>query len=161
MSLVPLTFEEACVFVSRHHRHNAAPRGHKFSIGAAIGDEMIGVVMLGRPVSRMLQDGKTLEITRLCTDSIARPTGRMNRKGEPTFLNPCSFLYGAARRAAFALGWKKLITYIGKSEPGTSLIAAGFRIVAETDGRSWTTPSRPRVDNHEIQDRFRFEVDAT
>lgn len=133
---------EANAFVARHHRHHKPVVGHLFSIGAVAGDSIVGVAICGRPVSRHRDDGETIEVTRLCTDGTR---------------NACSFLYGAAARAAFALGFKKIGTYILASEPGTSLTAAGWRKIGETPGRSWSVPSRPRVDTHPLQKRFLFE----
>ena len=140
---VPLDLNEANAFVARHHRHHRPVVGHKFSIGAVMGDEVVGAVIVGRPVSRRLDDGLTLEVTRLCTDGTR---------------NACSFLYGAAARAAFALGYKRIGTYILKSERGTSLAAAGWRLIGETPGRSWSVPTRPRVDTHPLEPRLRFEL---
>lgn len=142
LAAVPLTLKEANAFVTENHRHHKPTRGHKFSIGAALGNKVVGVVIVGRPVSRHRDDGLTLEVTRLCTDGTR---------------NACSFLYGAAARAAFALGYKRIGTYILKSESGTSLAAAGWRMIGETPGRSWSVPSRPRVDTHPLEPRLLFE----
>jgi hypothetical protein len=117
--------------------------GHLFSIGAALDGQIVGVAIVGRPVSRHRDDGVTAEVTRLCTDGTR---------------NACSFLYGAAARAAFALGFKRIGTYILKSEPGVSLTAAGWRLIGETPGRSWSVPSRPRVDTHPLAPRLLFEA---
>jgi len=142
---VPIDLKEANAFVERYHRHHRPVVGHKFSIGAALGNEIVGVVIVGRPVSRHRDDGLTLEVTRLCTDGTR---------------NACSFLYGAAARAAFALGYQKIGTYILKSEPGTSLTAAGWKLIGETPGRSWSVPSRPRVDTHPLEPKLLFEMDS-
>lgn len=128
---VPMDLEGANEFVRRHHRHHGEVVGHKFSIGAVRADELVGVVIVGRPVSRRRDDGLTLEVTRLCTNGAK---------------DVCSFLYGCAARATFALGFKRIGTYIRKDEPGTSLAAAGWRFIADTPGRSWSVPSRPRKD---------------
>lgn len=141
----PLTFDIAAAFVREHHRHHTPPQGHKFSIGAMDGDQLVGVVIVGRPVARRRDDGLTLEVTRLCTNG---------------HRNACSFLYGAAARAAFALGYQRIGTYVLKSEPGTSLKAAGWKLIAETPGRSWSVPSRPRTDKHPIEPRLLFERGA-
>lgn len=143
LTLVPLSRSEAHAFVDAHHRHHGAPAGDKFCIGAAKGDQIVGVAIVGRPVARGRDDGLTLEVTRLATDGTR---------------NACSFLYGAAARAAFALGYKRIGTYILASEPGTSLKAAGWRQIAEVKGRSWSCPSRPRVDTHPLQDKLLFEA---
>jgi hypothetical protein len=140
---IPLDFATACAFVARLHRHHRPPVGHKFSIGAQVGNELVGVVIVGRPVSRVRDDGWTLEVSRLCTD------------GTP---NACSFLYGRAAKAAFALGYGRIGTYILKSEPGISLRAAGWKLLGDAGGGSWSTPSRLREDRHPIQPKLLFEA---
>lgn len=134
---------EANAFVTEHHRHHKPVVGHLFSLGAAMGDKIVGVAIVGRPVSRHRDDGVTAEVTRLCTDGT---------KDAP------SFLYGACAKAVFALGFKRIGTYILSTEPGTSLTAAGWRMIQETPGRSWSVPSRPRVDKHPLQKRMLFET---
>jgi hypothetical protein len=143
MAVIAVDLAEANAFVAAYHRHHRPVVGHKFSIAAVLGETIVGVAIVGRPVARSRDDGETLEVTRLCTDGTK---------------NACSFLYGAAARATFALGFKRLGTYILASEPGTSLTAAGWRFIAKVRGRSWTTPSRPRVDKHPTQDKLLFEV---
>lgn len=142
--LVPLDLAEANAFVKEHHRHHGVVVEHKFSLGAALRDVIVGVAVVGRPVSRHRDDGLTLEVTRLCTDGTK---------------DAASFLYGACARACFALGYKRIGTYILKTEPGTSLRAAGWKQIAETPGRSWSVPSRPRVDKHPLQGRLLFELE--
>lgn len=133
LDLCPVTFSEAAWFVDRYHRHHPAPTGHKFSIGVARDGEIVGVAMVGRPVARSFDDGWTLEVNRTCT------------KGAPQNAN--SMLYGAAWRAAKALGYHRLITYTLASESGASLRAAGWRVVAERKPRKgWNMPGRPRID---------------
>lgn len=136
-------FAEAAAFVSEHHRHHTPPVGHLFSIGAFEEGRLCGVVIVGRPVARARQDGETAEITRLCTDGTK---------------DACSFLYGCAARAALALGYRRVGTYTLKSEPGTSLRAAGWKVVAEVKGRSWDTPSRRRSDKHPTDDKLLWEA---
>lgn len=142
MILCPLDLSEANEFVSKLHRHHKAVVGHKFSLGAVKDDKIVGVAIIGRPVARGRDNGLTLEVTRLCTDGTR---------------NACSFLYGAAARAAFALGYKKIGTYILASESGSSLSGAGWRLIGEVKGRSWSCQSRPRVDKHPTQDKLLFE----
>ena len=130
LRLMPASLKEANAFVAKHHRHHPPVVGHKFSIGAAIDDALVGVAIVGRPISRIRDDGMTLEVTRLCTD------------GSP---NSCSFLYGACRRAVFALGYERLGTYTLPNEGGASLRAAGWKLLGERGGGSWSRPSRPRI----------------
>lgn len=133
LRLVPVTFDEACGFVSTWHRHHQPPVGHKFSVGIANDqDKLVGVAMVGRPVARHMDDGLTLEVNRTATDGTR---------------NANSMLYGAAWRAAQALGYRKLITYTQEGESGSSLRAAGWRVVGERPARAgWNIPSRPRED---------------
>lgn len=145
LSLISLNLDEANAFVVAHHRHHGPVRGFKFALGATLGDEVVGVEIIGRPTARALQDGVTLEITRLATDGTR---------------NASSFLYGASCKAIFSLGFKRVCTYTLKSESGASLRAAGLRIVAEVVGHSWSCPSRPRVDKTPLQDKFRWEMPA-
>ena len=104
LEIVPMTLREANAFVEQKHRHHGKVVGHKFSIGASNGKEIVGVAIVGRPVGRYLDDGWTLEVNRLCTDGSR---------------NACSMLYAAAWRATRAMGYKRLITYILDTEPGT------------------------------------------
>lgn len=139
----PITLREAAAFVKEHHRHHPPPRGNKFSIGATNNEELVGVVIVGRPLSRMLDDGKTAEVLRLCT------TGEKNA---------CSFLYAAAWRAARAMGYTRLITYILENERGTSLCAAGWRELYTTKAESWSRNGRPREDRSPIARKRLFEA---
>lgn len=143
MSHVRIGLDEANAFVAEHHRHHKPVVGHLFSIGASFEDKIVGVAIVGRPVARMRDDGRTAEVTRLCTDGTK---------------NACSFLYGAAARAAFALGFKRIGTYILASEPGTSLTAAGWRLIGEAGGGSWSRADRPRVDKAPTQGKLLFET---
>lgn len=110
--IVPVTLREARAYVYRVHRHHRAPQGGLFAIGAASGSEMVGVVIVGRPVSRMLDDDWTVEVTRLAT------------------------------------------------EGGASLRAAGFRLIGEAGGGSWSRADRPRIDLHPTQLKPRWELSA-
>lgn len=123
MEAKQITLAEANAFVLTHHRHHDAAVGHKWSIAAYKDGRLCGVAIVGRPTGRYLDDGMTLEITRLATDGTH---------------NACSFLYAAAARRAKREGYKKIITFILQSEPGTSLRAAGWILEAEKAGKpSW------------------------
>jgi len=71
LQLVPVTLREANEFVANFHRHNKPTQGGRFAIGAIYGDELIGVAIVGRPVSAQLQDGLTAEVTRWCVSNEA------------------------------------------------------------------------------------------
>lgn len=145
LSLQPITYKEACKFTELHHRHHKPPQGWKFGIAVNDGEKVVGVIMVGRPVARMLDDGWTVEITRCTTDGTR---------------NAASKLYGAAQRAAFALGYKRIITYTLQSEPGTSLIAANYKLVGPAGGGTWNRKSRPRVDTHPTGQKTLWELVA-
>lgn len=145
LSHTRISLADANAFVAAHHRHHKPVIGHVFSLGAVLGDQLVGVAIVGRPVSRVRDDGKTAEVTRLCTDGTR---------------NACSFLYGAAAKAAFALGFKRIGTYILASEPGKSVLAAGWRLIGETKGGSWSCPSRPRTDKAPTVRKSLFETTA-
>lgn len=154
LEVCPVELDEANAFVSQHHRHHKPVVGHKFSLGAVWRDEIVGVAVVGRPVSFHRDDGMTLEVTRLC--AVVRKT--TDRRGKEHTVGICSFLYRAAAAAAFALGYKRIGTYILKTESGISVREAGWRLIGETPGRSWSSPSRPRVDKHPLQPRLLFEA---
>lgn len=143
LEIVPITQKEANAFVAKFHRHHRPVVGSIFQIAVANENEVMGVVIVGRPVSRMLDNGWTLEVNRCCTN------------GAP---NACSMLYAAAWRVAKGLGYKRLITYILKEEPGTSLRAAGWKCIGEAGGGSWSVKSRPRVDKHPLQRKLLYEA---
>lgn len=148
--IVPLDLDEANELVRKWHRHHQPVVGHKFSLGLVlalpIGEPgLIGVAIVGRPVARRLDDGMTLEVYR-----VAVPEG---------IKNACSRLYGACRKATFALGYKRLVTYTLPTETGASLRAAGYRCIGEAGGGSWSRENRPRVDKHPTQAKLRWEVE--
>jgi hypothetical protein len=143
MIAVPITFREAKAYIAEHHRHHRPPQGMKVAIGCHDGQKLVGVVVLGRPVSRMLDDRSTAEVTRLCADGTR---------------NACSFLYAAAKRCAFAMGYRRVITYILKSESGVSLKASGWRFVGAAGGGSWSRPSRSRTDKAPLEAKQLWEV---
>lgn len=140
---IPIDFAEACAFVAEHHRHHLPPVGAKFSLGAALGDKIVGVIICGRPVARMEDDGFTIEVTRLSTD------------GTP---NACSFLYRAAWRVAREMGYLRGVTRTLPEEGGASLRGAGWVLVGPSGGGSWSVPSRPRIDKHPLQQKLLWEV---
>ena len=147
LELQPVAFKDACALIVALHRHHVAPRGWKFGIAVrqigVVG--VVGVITVGRPVARRLDDGWTLEVTRCCTDGTK---------------NVSSMLYGAAWRAARAMGYRRLITYTLPSESGVSLRAAGYRVLHQTRGQTWSRPSRARVDKHPTGPKLLWEATA-
>lgn len=142
LTLIPMSLAGANAFVAEHHRHHRPVVGHKFSIGCEKDGQLVGVAIVGRPVSRHLDDGLTLEVTRLCT------TGEKNA---------CSMLYGAAARAAKAIGYRRIITYTLDTEAGASIRAAGWRCAGPAGGLRWTGKRRPAADLYPAQMKLRYE----
>ncbi len=142
LRLRPTTLREANAYVARLHRHSKPVRGEKFSVAVTDDDGLRGVAIAGRPISRELDDGFTIEILRVCTDG-AR--------------NACSKLYSACCRAAEGMGYLIAVTYTLASESGASLRAAGFRPVAEVKDRQWDCASRPHAERDLIGDKVRWE----
>ncbi|MBK9497529.1 MAG: hypothetical protein IPO08_24000 [Xanthomonadales bacterium] len=135
LSITPIFFAEANAFVGAHHRHHKPVVAHVFSIAVSDEKGVRGVAMVGRPVSRHLDDGWTLEVNRLCMDGTA---------------NACSMLYGAAWRVAKAMGYRRMITYTMPEDGGHSLRASGWRLVGLRGGGGWNRKSRPRIDVPEL-----------
>lgn len=144
LKIIPIFQDEAFAFIKLHHRHHRPPQGSLFQVALAYGDKVVGVAVVGRPIARRLQDGFTAEITRLCTDGTS---------------NACSMLYAASWRIAREMGYRKLITYILNTEPGTSLKAAGWTLIGERGGGTWNMPRRPRIDKHPLQKKLLFVVE--
>lgn len=124
LEIRPCDFQTAKSFVARNHRHNTPPQGHKFSIACYDDGRLCGVCMVGRPIARCLDDGLTVEVVRCCTDGTR---------------NACTMLYGAACRAAKALGYKRAVTYTLEDEPGTSLKASNWERDGQAGGQAWTS----------------------
>jgi L-amino acid N-acyltransferase YncA len=146
LAVCPITLREARAFVAAHHRHHRAPRGCRFVVGLEETDEsrIVGVAVVGRPSARHLDDGRTAEVVRLCVLD--------------HYPGACSKLYAACWRAARAIGYRRLITYTLPEEGGASLRGAGWRLVGEAGGGSWSRAQRPRVDEHPTQVKLRWEA---
>lgn len=131
MKAIPLELKDANSFVELLHRHHPPVHRDKFRFGCVDENGVLhGVIQLARPVSRMLDDGKTIEVVRCCTDGTK---------------NACSFLYSRAARIAKEMGYIRIITYILQEESGVTLRASGWHLEDfNCGGGSWSTPSRPR-----------------
>lgn len=143
LRIIPLDLKEANRLVELWHRHHRPVVGHKFSLGIAEGERVCGAAIVGRPVARKLDNGLCLEVNRLVTDGTR---------------NACSKLLAACWRAARALGYMRLITYTLPEEGGASLRAAGWKVVGTTPGKSWSVPTRPRVDTHPLGQKTIWEA---
>ena len=142
LHLRPLTLKQANQLVTDLHRHHPRVVTHRFSIGVFDHDGVHrGAVIVNKPVARLVPQYAVAEVSRLVTD------------GTP---NACSMLYGAAARAAAAMGFQKIQTYILDSEPGTSLKASGWKLEAITKATKWSNNTRKRNDSHPIVDKQRW-----
>jgi len=134
LEVVPITLQEASAYIDRHHRHNAGPKFHKFSICLRVPGEPepVGVAVASTPKARCQMDGETLEINRCCTD--------------PRYADVCSCLYARAIRIGRELGYRRFLTYTLPEESGSSLRAVGFQPdgVTKASANGWSSPSRPR-----------------
>lgn len=150
--VIPMTLREANDFVAQFHRHNRPVQGHRFSIGASDGGELWGVAIVGRPLSRMLQDGYTSEVLRTCV-----------RPGAPKNAN--SFLYGRCWRVWQAMGGRRLVTYTLATESGSSLRGAGWKIAGEVKPagpKGWSSAGREREWQPIYgQQKFRWEKESS
>ena len=147
LELVPISIREANEYVRNFHRHNKPTQGAKFAIGCSDGQELVGVAIVGRPVSPSLDDGFTAEITRVCT-----------RDESPKHV--CSKLYAASWRAWKAMGGRKIITYTLQSESGSSVKAAGFKVIAETKPGTWHKYREREWQPVYGQLKFRWEIES-
>jgi hypothetical protein len=137
-----ISLAEANFLVRFLHRHHQPVKFHLFSIGCTTDTHLVGAAICMRPVVWQHDDGSLIEVARLATD------------GTP---NACSCLYAACARHARSLGYSRIRTYILDCEPGTSLRAAGWQLVAKTRPGSRSRPSRPRVDKHPLCVKQRWE----
>lgn len=136
----------AQAYVLAHHRHSGSVAGMKFAIACREKDAelVLGIALVGRPVSRNLDDGWTLEVNRLCTEGHD---------------NVGSFLYAATWRATKALGYRRLVTYTLASESGSSLRGAGWRVIAHRGKKTgWTSAQRPNPAEYLSTQRVLWEA---
>ncbi len=145
LQVIPISLAEANEFVENFHRHNKPVIRHKYAIGACT-DKLVGVAIVGRPVARLLQDGFTVEVTRVCVADDA-PKGT------------CSFLYGRCWRIWQQMGGKRMVTYTLQSESGSSLKGAGWKIMGEVEGGHWDRKKRRR-DWQPIYGQMKFRWEA-
>lgn len=144
LAVRPMTLRAARTHVKAFHRHAPNIQGGLFAVGCSLNGRTVGVAIVGMPVSRMLHDGYTVEIRRVCTD------------GTP---NACSFLYRVCVRVAMGMGYRRVLTYTLERESGSSLRGAGFACVHRTRAESWNRPSRSRS-SQPLERKLRWEVAA-
>jgi len=108
------------------HHYLGSPVGHKFSLGIydINSRRPLGVMIFGQPVARLLDDGETLEMTRMCL-----------MEQRPNL---------ATQSLSKALKWirqnrseKKLISYSDGDHKGTIYAAAGWNPIQLSGGGKW------------------------
>ena len=129
----PITRSAAFAWVGREHKHLPPPAGWLFGVAVESDGALCHVVVLGRPTARALQNGLTAEVTRAASPKTHAPTPHAASKG-----------LAAITRAALALGYTRLVSYVSADEQGTTYRAAGWWPTAITDGGEWSRPSRSR-----------------
>lgn len=132
LKFVPVRLNVANAFIAEYHRHNGPidHRSHRFTIGLEDNGELVGLGVAGLPISRKLDDGKTLEIRRVCVKD-----GHKNAN---------SMIYGRLARIGYLMGYNKLITYTLQKESASSLKAVGAVLECEVRAQSWNVKSRKR-----------------
>jgi len=142
----PIELKDANRFIAQFHRHNKPVVRAKFQLGLMDGgEELIGVGIVGRPIARMLSDGKTVEVLRTCI-----------KEGYP---NACSMMYARLKRISQLLGYEKVITYTLQKESQSSLKALGSSIVAEVKPQNWDRKDRRRTPQKVYKEpKWRWEL---
>lgn len=142
-----IAFGDARAFVAAHHEHCRSPIAWKFGRGLWNGPDLIGVVIVGCPVARAIDQTRTVEVTRLCL---------RRDLPEPLRWNGCSQLYGWAAQEAKERGFERIITYTRQDENGGSLRAVSWDCEGAAGGRSWNWRGRPRIDHAPPCPRLRW-----
>jgi hypothetical protein len=136
MKIVPCKPKQANEFIAKYHRHNKPVdhRAFRYSIGLATDEgELIGVGIAGLPIARKNDDGRTIEILRVCV-----------REG---YKNANSMLYGRLKVIGRLMGYSHFITYTLQNESASSLKAVGAQVEAILNRPSkWSRPARPRIE---------------
>lgn len=132
---IPL--KKANTFVVKHHRHHKERQGAIFSLGLFYDLNLIGVAIVGRPSAKGFNMVTHIEVYRLCLiDDVE---------------NGCSILYSSCARIAQEMGFHNIITYILKSESGTSLKAAGWILVDDNcGGTKWNSGTKIKRTNKRV-----------
>lgn len=131
-----LSINRARLYLSDHHRHLPTVTGAILAIGcydqSSTPPRLCGILLLGRPIARLGDDGETADVTRCATD------------GTP---NAGSALYARARRVCQALGLKGPHTHTLPEESGASLRGAGWVELEPTKGGEWSRDGRERAEH--------------
>lgn len=142
ITLVPVSLDTAKQVVRDWHSHHDPMLGHMWSTGAVVDWELVGVVVVSRPVAPAIQNANkgtfggytALEVTRLCCKGVAQ---------DARTKNVASRLLAAACSSAEARGVYWMISYTRVDEDGVCYRAAGWVPRDEiTPGRDWTSGNK-------------------
>ena len=116
--LIPLTLRQANEFAEKHRKDHRPINHDKFSIGCVLESELIGAAIVGYPREPRLNNGLTLAVRFIYTTGGRRAYG---------------MLYGAAARAASALGYCRIVAFLPENRPDSGLRAAGWKPLELTE----------------------------
>lgn len=143
MELRAISLKAAMRIVDEWHRHLERPQGGKAAIAAWNDGQLVGVAIVGRPISRVEDKGEIGEVIRVATN------------GTP---NACSFLYARAKRLIQALGFRRARTKTLPTESGASLRAVSAKELGVTTAQSWDRENRRRAEKAPIVEKLRWEL---
>ena len=118
-------------FVHQVHRRLPKIQGAMWCVSVRSGADIVGVALVGWPS----QEQTTDEMDHLRVLRVAVKEG---------YPNACSMLYGAAWRAARAMGVTSMDTHTHLDEHATSLKASGWTDGGLTSGGEHSRVNRPR-----------------
>lgn len=112
--LIPVSFKDANDYLTRHNRDYRPASGYRFTIGCAMEERLIGAIIAGRC------KGDSLSVQ---VDGIYAAGGRAAYR----------MLYGAAARAAKAMGYHRIMAFLPMGEPDSGLRSACWKCVGSAD----------------------------
>lgn len=118
--------------VCEAHHYLGAPVGHKFSLGVFDDIKLLGAMTWGQPISRSLDDGNTLEMTRFCL--------MVRRKNLATMAMSRAVKWIKRNRDE-----KRLVSYSDAEHDGTIYAAANWTPIELRGGVPWRSGSKRRA----------------
>lgn len=144
MELRPISIKDAMRIVDEWHRHLERPQGARVALAAWHDGRLVGVALIGNPIARLeAKHWDIAEVTRVATD------------GTP---NASSFLYARAKRAAQAIGFRRVRTKTLPTESGGSLRAVSAKELGTTTAQSWDRENRRREQRAPVCPKLRWEL---
>lgn len=140
--IIPLTLAQANSFAAKQRENYRPFRGRRFAIGCAMDEKLVGIVILGKPVDEALDDGLTLAVNYI------HATGGRTAYG---------MLYGAAARAAKALGYCRIIAFLPENISSSGLRAAGWKCAGPVESGKPQAPKKLRYEQRLMVRRRKAE----